>query len=255
MAGGKRKAKSKKRKDAWLVLQVASGQSWEQSQLPHLNFACTCWKCQRYKSKSSLRRGLVAADHGGWWGTKDGLWHVGQLKMKSTLADKNRLRCKLVNTFLMRHNKWQTLGQAKLAGRAMGQGQGKLWANFWLTHSHTHWHTFGHSCCLPLLLKCCCRCLHKSKRKTKRQPQAATGSTAAAKLTGNQRQPQRQRQVQAVEAAAATTVKYVVTNKVQQLAKRDRLSSVTVGLQSTAASRQLIHIYGIFAFSRHHFVM
>lgn len=40
--------------------------------------------------------------------------------MKSTLADKNRLRCKLVNTFLMRHNKWQALGPRR---RATGSGQ------------------------------------------------------------------------------------------------------------------------------------
>lgn len=44
----------------------------------------------------------------------------GKLKMKSTLADKNRLRCKLVNTFLMRHNKWQALGPRR---RATGSGQ------------------------------------------------------------------------------------------------------------------------------------
>lgn len=31
--------------------------------------------------------------------------------MKSTPADKNLLLCKLVNTFLMRHNKWQADGQ------------------------------------------------------------------------------------------------------------------------------------------------
>lgn len=68
-----------------------------------------------------------------------GMWHVGQLKMKSTLADKNRLRCKLVNTFLMRHNKWQTLGQASEQGSMAGQVMSKL-----LAHTHSHSRTLTH---------------------------------------------------------------------------------------------------------------
>lgn len=83
-----------------------------------------------------------------------------------------------------------------------------------------------------------------------------------------------------VSRRSPTTVKYVVTNKVQQqLAKRDRVAGGRGELgkwlgavaeaerqaqrqewrrgrgRATAATRQLIHIYGIFAFSQHHFVM
>lgn len=66
-----------------------------------------------------------------WWDAGErggcGLW--GKLKMKSTLADKNRLRCKLVNTFLMRHNKWQALspgGGQRAAGSGLWQVMSKL---------------------------------------------------------------------------------------------------------------------------------
>lgn len=105
----------------------------------------------------------------------------GKLKMKSTLADKNRLRCKLVNTFLMRHNKWQALGPRRRATgngqRAaasyeqtsdrdrdrVGQGKGREGEGGTERDTDTLSAAFCVVCPLAFEMFCCC--LHKSKRK------------------------------------------------------------------------------------------
>lgn len=112
----------------------------------------------------------------------------GKLKMKSTLADKNRLRCKLVNTFLMRHNKWQALGPRRRATgngqRAaasyeqtsdrdrdrVGQGRGRERGGKreTLTHFRPLFALFAR-----LLLKCFAVAYINQSGKTKRLPQAA----------------------------------------------------------------------------------
>lgn len=63
-----------------------------------------------------------------------------------------------------------------------------------------------------------------------------------------------------MDGGRKTTVKYVVTNKVHQLGNGNGNGNVQDGDRAEDAvrllsARQLIHIYGIFAFSRHHFVM